>query len=772
MRCTSAAARWQPRTTLTLFLGALLLLLAPRPVHAAQPPTVVRHKAHVALRPDPTRIAVHPDPQRYATILREGLPELGLGSGRVEPHAVHGWVVLNTGALTPEAQQDLVNTIAHMPGVTFAAAAYVDDLGGLMFPTPQVLAAFAFGIDAEGREALARQVGLTVHQEFPATGVTVLRSPQLRTGAAVIAAANALALRAELLEAEPDMVFSGRGDLVPNDPQFTSCWGLLNTGQSGGTAGIDMKASQAWDLTQGSAFIITVIIDTGVEQTHPDIMQVPGTNTTNDGSVGGGPANSFDNHGTAVAGCVSATINNSLGTVGVAPGTRSASARTMIGTTSNGNWSSQASWTVASLDWAVTIGARVTNNSNYYGFTSATIETAYTNTRNGGMVHFASAGNDASNALSYPSSLSTVNAVSSITRTGALSSFSNFNANLSFSAPGSSINSTDRTGSAGYSSGDYAVVQGTSFASPYAAGVAALVLSADPSLTAAEVEQVLQTTATDLGTTGFDIQYGHGLVNAFAAVSSVLRPLATPRLFLEGPYNSSTGLMNDALRAQGLIPATEPYTALGYAYIGGGGETVAPAVLAVTGNNAIVDWVLMELRDDADPDVVVYSRAALLQRDGDVVDVDGSSPVRLDVPADLYVVSFRHRNHLAICTSDLWNLTPVSTAWMEFTGTLFGILGTDARKSITGAFPTLALWAGDVTFNAQVKYTGGGNDRDPILTAIGGTVPTTTLNGQYRAEDVNLDAQVKYTGGNNDRDILLQNIGGTVPTAVRNAQLP
>ncbi|MBK6753839.1 MAG: hypothetical protein IPG69_09635 [Flavobacteriales bacterium] len=97
--------------------------------------------------------------------------------------------------------------------------------------------------------------------------------------------------------------------------------------------------------------------------------------------------------------------------------------------------------------------------------------------------------------------------------------------------------------------------------------------------------------------------------------------------------------------------------------------------------------------------------------------------------------------------------------------------GTNARKSVTGTFPTQSLWAGDVTFNGQVKYAGGGNDRDPILVKIGGLVPTATVNG-YWPEDVNLNGQVKYAGGSNDRDPILVTIGGTIPTAVRLQQLP
>ena len=83
----------------------------------------------------------------------------------------------------------------------------------------------------------------------------------------------------------------------------------------------------------------------------------------------------------------------------------------------------------------------------------------------------------------------------------------------------------------------------------------------------------------------------------------------------------------------------------------------------------------------------------------------------------------------------------------------------------------MLMWAGDVSFDARIAYTGAGNDRDPILTAVGGTIPTNTILG-YRREVLNMDGVVKYTGSNNDRDIILQNIGGSIPTNVRFAQFP
>ncbi len=244
------------------------------------------------------------------------------------------------------------------------------------------------------------------------------------------------------------------------------------------------------------------------------------------------------------------------------------------------------------------------------------------------------------------------------------------------------------------------------------------------------------------------------------------------RVFLEGPYNSTTGLMNDALRGLPGFPLTEPYTAAGYIHAGGGGgETVAPAVLAISGNNAIVDWVVLELRSPTVPANIIASRSALLQRDGDVVDMDGVSSVPFTAPVASCHVSVRHRNHLGAMTAGALALSPTPLL-VDLTTLATATFGTNARKSITGTFPAQALWAGDVNFNKQLKYAGSNNDRDPILTAIGGLVPTNTLSGQYRQEDINMNGQVKYAGSANDRDILLQNIGGSVPTATRNAQLP
>ncbi len=241
------------------------------------------------------------------------------------------------------------------------------------------------------------------------------------------------------------------------------------------------------------------------------------------------------------------------------------------------------------------------------------------------------------------------------------------------------------------------------------------------------------------------------------------------KVFLQGPYNSGTLNMNGTLRSSGLVPLTEPYTALGHVHVGGGGgETTTQAVLNNTGAASVVDWVVVELRNKADATQVLASRSALLLRNGSIVGVDGSSDVAFQLAVDDYYIAVRHRNHLGIMTQNPQALgsTAVLRDLSNGSVPLFG--GASATVTVNSV---RLMPAGDVTRDGLVKYTGTGNDRDPILTRIGGTVPTATVAG-YLAEDLNMDGAVKYSGSANDRDVVLQAVGGNTPTAVRSAQLP
>ena len=239
------------------------------------------------------------------------------------------------------------------------------------------------------------------------------------------------------------------------------------------------------------------------------------------------------------------------------------------------------------------------------------------------------------------------------------------------------------------------------------------------------------------------------------------------KAFLDGPYNAANGSMDDALRTADLLPSSEPYTALGFPRVaGGGGESISTSVLNTTGNNAIVDWVRVELRATVDPSLIAAVAHGLSQRDGDIVAVDNVSPLTFHTGAGSYHVVVRHRNHLGVMTELPIEIGTATT--VDLTDGSVPVFGTVAQRSLNGIS---LLWSGNSNGNNTVQYTGLGNDRDAILEMIGGLVATNTTTG-YAGEDVNMDGVVKYTGIQNDRDPILRNIGGTEATNVLIQQLP
>jgi subtilisin-like proprotein convertase family protein len=240
-----------------------------------------------------------------------------------------------------------------------------------------------------------------------------------------------------------------------------------------------------------------------------------------------------------------------------------------------------------------------------------------------------------------------------------------------------------------------------------------------------------------------------------------------PKVFLEGPFDAATVLMHDSLRRQAVLPLSEPYTGLGFALVGGGGESTSVGTLATTGNNAIVDWVLVELRNATTPTTVVRSQCALVQRDGDVVGTNGTSALNFPVAPGNYHVAIRHRNHLGVMTAAALALSGTSTT-VDFTVPTTSTFGTQAQ---TTAASRNLLWRGNVAQNNNLQYVGAGNDRDPILVRVGSTSPNNVANG-YFVEDVNMDGAVRYVGAGNDRDPILVNVGSTTPNNIRLEQLP
>jgi hypothetical protein len=245
--------------------------------------------------------------------------------------------------------------------------------------------------------------------------------------------------------------------------------------------------------------------------------------------------------------------------------------------------------------------------------------------------------------------------------------------------------------------------------------------------------------------------------------------LVSPKIFLQGPYNTGTGVMGDNLRNANLIPAINPYDSIpGFTASGsGGGETSTTAIVgsgAAAGNDAIVDWVFVQLHRASDS-VVVSTRGALIQRDGDVVDTDGSSALNIaGNAAGSYFVSVRHRNHLGVRTTAPFALAKTSTTVYNFTTALtqaFSVgITNDAMATVnTGVF---GMYGGNANVDRATRKTGSAtiNDYSLLLTGVdAAAAPGPT--GVYRREDFNMDGNIRKTGSvlTNDYSKLLGILG-------------
>jgi len=307
--------------------------------------------------------------------------------------------------------------------------------------------------------------------------------------------------------AEPD--YPVKALATPNDPSFGELWGLHNTGQSGGTAGADIKAVDAWDISTGSHDIIIGIIDTGMDYNHPDLID---NRWVNPGSLPGStygystlnaeqdPMDS-DSHGTHVAGTIGASGNNSTGVVGVNWNVTLLPCQFLgpTGGSTAGAIECINYFTDLKLNHGVDIKA--TNNSWGGGGFSETLRAAIQSGGDAGILFIAAAGNDGVDADStpmYPAAydLDVIVSVASTDRNDNLSIFTSGASNygltsVDLGAPGSAILST-------IPGGGYASYSGTSMASPHVAGAAALLWSVNPDITPAEMKTILMDSGDSL----------------------------------------------------------------------------------------------------------------------------------------------------------------------------------------------------------------------------------------------------------------------------------
>ncbi|HNT52496.1 MAG TPA: S8 family serine peptidase, partial [Candidatus Syntrophosphaera sp.] len=364
---------------------------------------------------------------------------------------------------------------------------------------------------------------------------------------------------------------------VPNDTYYANNWGHNNTAQlpvyqSGGhtgagvgTVGFDSDAQLAWDQSQGygSASIIVAIIDTGVDTAHPDLRLVAGYD------YGDNDSNPMDNsadpgHGTACSGVAAARANNALGVTGIAGGCSvmplkvADSAGDMYFTAIENAITHAADYNAHII--SMSLGAQGYGEGSVPS-TDAALYYAY----NAGVAIFAATANANTSTLAYPSNHTAVISVGAASPCGQRKSDTSCDGEywwgsnygtavqdakeaVDIMAP-TILPATDISGTGGYSTTDYYMwFNGTSCATPYAAGVAALVLSKDPSLTPAQLRTALVNSATDMtydGGAGWDRYTGYGMVNANAALN-LLNP-TLPVCQITAPVNGSTHDLNSTI---------------------------------------------------------------------------------------------------------------------------------------------------------------------------------------------------------------------------------
>ncbi len=324
--------------------------------------------------------------------------------------------------------------------------------------------------------------------------------------------------------AEPN--FIGVLAMMPEDPYFTTQWGLHNTGQAEGwTPDADIDAPEALDIETGNSSTVIAIIDTGVESTHEDLVGklLPGWDALYNDFT---PEDDYG-HGTGVAGIAGAATNNGLGIAGTCPNCMILPIKAgWRGTTGQGAMSLSAVY--SALEFAVNnptgmVGIPENPNFSDVILVSAAFTSNYslllqgvTDAYNAGAVLIAAAGNYNNSTYVYPAAHNEVIAVAATDWTDTKTSFSNYGTWVDVAAPGDGI-------SMPYLNNSYVGGSGTSFSTPIVAGVIGLMLSRPNAvLAASQIRQALIDTSDPV--TGFPAIEG-GRINAYNALTTNIAPV-------------------------------------------------------------------------------------------------------------------------------------------------------------------------------------------------------------------------------------------------------
>ncbi len=367
-----------------------------------------------------------------------------------------------------------------------------DQIPSQIYAPDRLIIKFNPGVSHEKQNSIISGQPSTVLSDLSNMNIKIIKVPE-----------NALDSVKEALSKNQDVEFAeydiaAQPSVIPNDT-YSYAWHLSK-----------INAPGAWDYTKGDMYPI-VILDSGIDFDHPDLQSkiiFPYNGYTD--STSGVDNQNGCGHGTLVAGSAAALTNNGIGVAGVGWDTMIIPVKiTNDAASGSTQCYGYSSGVLRGVNWAVEHGARVVNLSYGFGSGSGSIDTAAQIMQDNGGWLVISAGNSGNDPgwLEDP----TIINVSSTTSSDILSSFSSFGNFVDFSAPGSSIWTT-RDG------GTYGTASGTSFAAPITSAVINLIFSVNPSLSASDAYTILADTAVDLGDSGRDDKFGHGRIDAYAAV--------------------------------------------------------------------------------------------------------------------------------------------------------------------------------------------------------------------------------------------------------------
>lgn len=308
------------------------------------------------------------------------------------------------------------------------------------------------------------------------------------------------------------ILFNDSLALATNDPDYSLQWNLRNDGQliagQAGVVGADVGIEQAWTVHNGIPSIIVALVGPGVDA-HPEFANrlLPGR------AFMGDPFDSSDTTGqdTHLAGLIAAAHNNGLGIAGINPYAVILPVRITQGP--QGNLSAAAS----GIRWAVDHGARIIVVTRTFHIMSSELENALDYASDHDVLVIAPIGDEENPELLYPAAFDNCLAVSATTNRDEFASISNWSDGVDLSAPGQNVWSTARTEG-------YQFRSGSVVAAAIVAGVASLVRSYAPHLSATQVRQLLIDTSTDLGEPGYDDRFGAGRLNASAVLANATAP--------------------------------------------------------------------------------------------------------------------------------------------------------------------------------------------------------------------------------------------------------